>query len=598
MTDSIIINKNFLQTLTPVICCDEKVISCHIDPFCSSDPEKWPSVQNDKQTQIEHPERNSVPGTSYFCSAYEAWHKTMWFENNPDKPMKPLPERIGKLYPEGARYVYYSKTEDTIKGDGHAKDMQRLAAFCENISDAKEKKEEQAAQGANNVADDDKGFPSLIEKVLISAILIALGALFVMIGIQSFHNRRWLKEQGRHIGFWDAFKISIKTLLRWGSSYSETLLLEKSVPVSPPPPAESAQSSPPADKEISPPDVDQIIAEHLQKQPDPWDQILDARHLSEVLSQPPPVIFELEWLSHDALYELQRQSPELRDQPLFVQLYIEDMAIKEWDDKTTLSYKKGKPDKQFLLEFANRYLRHDLDVYRGSATEWVKEIWHLNGGGIYKEFGMEEWSTEPPSVIMDLLNRVPPHGMVINPLQIIERIKKFDWMIESHKSRESYRGIILERVIRALARIDVQIEHYPFGELEARLIVESWDALSDENKMAIMGEAQERNDLSIYSEGQIIPDFYMTAWHDRFMKLARQRQVKNSGSPPPAGGAVEGMETFGDGQNSSTPKPVARQMYIQTPQTVMGLKYYLNRAGAVFYPTHTPLGLKPVPARP
>jgi hypothetical protein len=234
-----------------------------------------------------------------------------------------------------------------------------------------------------------------------------------------------------------------------------------------------------------------------------------------------------------------------------------------------------------------------LDVYRGSATEWVKEIWYLNGDGIYKEFGMKSVSHELPSVIMDLLNRVPPHGTVINPLEIIKRTKEYSWMIESHKD-EFYRGINFHRIIYSLAMKNNQLERYPFGEMEARFVIESWDALSDENKMLITTQAaKERNDRSIYAPDQIIPDFYIRAWHDRFIQLAKERQAKNSGSSTPAGGVVEGMEILEE--DSSKPKPVARRMHTQTPQMVRGLQYYLNRTRAVFSPMTAPLGLRPVP---
>jgi hypothetical protein len=102
-----------------------------------------------------------------------------------------------------------------------------------------------------------------------------------------------LKEQGLHINFWDAFKISFKMLLTLRPHFDR--LVEKSVPVSPSPSSESASANPS--------DADQIIAEHLQKQPNPWDHIFDERHLNEVLNPRNAFLALKPTLSHDALYE-------------------------------------------------------------------------------------------------------------------------------------------------------------------------------------------------------------------------------------------------------------------------------------------------------
>jgi hypothetical protein len=72
----LVVEKDLVERLLPLICCSESKSTCIDNTFCSSKPESWPVIFNGKaMVRLEYPEtKKSLPGVSGFGDAYMKWY--------------------------------------------------------------------------------------------------------------------------------------------------------------------------------------------------------------------------------------------------------------------------------------------------------------------------------------------------------------------------------------------------------------------------------------------------------------------------------------------------------------------------------------------
>jgi hypothetical protein len=344
-------------------------------------------------------------------------------------------------------------------------------------------------------------------------------------------------------------------------------------------------------------DVERLITAQLSTQPNPRSLLFAAQTLQYINWEHRTQVFEA----------LQKAVPDFEKQPLFNQLYLEDVLagpvtqikhpgknIEKFVAGHLSSLAENKTGTKVLRKGAmKKQISEAVEQLKQEAGNWLDErfrhAWKKHSGVIQTALGfqnIEEFS----HALREVFSRVPG-DIVFDPLELFNTDNVAKARYEAAKEK-TYGGINLGAVMDSLAKESPDLARYPrLIELKAYLLIDSWMNADPFAQGVIKEFASKQNDPFL-AKGLPIPRIYVHEW------FVRSLHAPEGGGPkgPTGGGVVEGFEHVGDVKSPSA-KTVARtSLSVRINQLATGMKVYLGLSPAVSAGARSPVFLKPAPA--
>jgi len=349
-------------------------------------------------------------------------------------------------------------------------------------------------------------------------------------------------------------------------------------------------------------DVERLISAQLDTGPKPRSLLFAAQTLQYINWQHRTQVFEA----------LQKVVPDFKKQPLFIQLYLEDVLA----EPVTQLKNPGRNIEKFIAEHLSSLVQKKtgtqiirkgamkqqisvaVEQLKQEAGNWLDEqsrrVWKKHSdqispkqnGVIQTALGfqnVEEFSR----ALREVFSREPGY-IVFDPLELFNTDNDAKARYEAARQK-SYGGINLGDVMDSLAKESPALARYPrFIELKAYLLIDSWMNADAFTQDVIKEFASKQNDPFL-AKGWPIPRLYVHKWFVHSLE-----EIGNEGPKGPAeGGVVTGFEDGGDVKGPGS-KVVARTtLSVKANQLVTGAKVYLGLSPAAGAGARSPVPLKP-----
>ena len=553
---NILIKKDFLTELKQTICCTESGGNryCRVDDFCAGDPRLWPSVETNAQTQISDSGKDSIYGKEDFCSGYKDWYKGLaGREQN-------VPGSIASLYAasSGRMAEIRRGTKPLRKGEPprftsphgqrFGEDIQEIAEFCGLLEKGEGAGLQPAEQQKGEVPAEKP--PSSVNYAkwgkIGAAVLLALTALWIAVT----ELRDLWRSKGPK-GSYPKAEAGKKGFLSTLKDLAVFIIHSR-----------------------------KAKAELVENLNDPALQILGE--------------------THEALVRLRKYSDELRRQPYFVQLYVEELVVSEWRATGNLDpYPPSVSSKMFVRE---KLGKDQLDEMNDDAWIWVNEeiakIWGNLHPSIKGELGYDLLA--PPGLLHKL--KKLPEELTTDPMTLFARTADpvgFD--VNLPRVHDDFN---LDEVMVELIKINPDLEFYPNLLLHrAKAVAESWKEFRRTGGALTM----ELSVRSFTGEGphhflNSVPVSFVRLWYhthvrgdiDRISDDDPKDPKGGLGGGSAAGGGVTG--TSPSGETSGTPDDdgsFARQSTDYGNLVPIGFELFAGTPASALFMMQAPWALAP-----